>query len=209
MSDRYYINNIPERLGYEYVLGVDLGFNDHSAFSVLCYHKNIKFCYIVKSYKETQWTLTRVAQEINSIRSKYPIGKMVIDGANKQGVEDIKQRFKLKLESAEKTEKAFFLRALDDDFKEGNVLIVEKDNPALIGEWKQLQWKDEEKKEEDDRCQNHLSDATLYAWRKCRHYKAEKEGEKINKNTDKWMDKEEQLEAERFERNKKETEGVY
>ena len=38
-----------------------------------------------------------------------------------------------------------------------------------MDEWRLLQW-DEDRPKEDDRFENHLSDAALYAWRESRHY---------------------------------------
>ena len=39
----------------------------------------------------------------------------------------------------------------------------------LLDEWDLLQW-DEDRKKEDSRFENHLSDACLYAWRESKHY---------------------------------------
>lgn len=214
IKPEYLISAIPDRKGYEYVLGVDLGFNDASAFSLLAYHVYDNKAYVVESYKKEGLTLTKVAGIIKSYQSRYPIADMVIDGANKQGVEDIKERFKIKLESAQKTEKAFFLKAMNDDLIEGNLKIVEKDNIDLIGgrkdgedvvgEWRCLQWKDSFKKEEDPRCQNHCSDATLYGWRKCCHYLVENEPKKIKKGTLEHQEYLEEQEIIRLEREFKE-----
>lgn len=203
-EDSYAIHSLPDRKGYEYVLGIDLGYNDSTAFALFAYHCFDNRAYVIETYKKEGLTLTRVAEIIKRYQERYPISDMVIDGANKQGVEDIKFRYKLKLESAEKSEKAFFLKAMNDDLTEGNLKIVEENNIELIGEWKQLQWKDAFKKEEDPRCQNHCSDAALYAWRKCCHYLAETEPKKIKKGTPEHQEWLEEQEINRLEREFKE-----
>ena len=65
-------------------------------------------------------------------------------------------------------------------------------------------WKDSSRDKEDDRCQNHLSDATLYAWRYCYHYLWEAPENKDDENTDEFMDDLEEKEAEEAERQQKE-----
>lgn len=194
---------VPRRTEHEYVLGVDLGFNDASSFALLAYHKYDERALVVESRKDTRMDFSQVAREIQIFQKKYPLNKIMIDGANKQGVEFMRRKFLLPLTAAEKTDKATFLRLLRDDIIEGKLKIVADKNNELLTEWKQLKWKDEHREDEDPRCQNHLSDATLYAWRECRHFyaeketfapskyseeyfemMAEKEGEKLNKKPD-------------------------
>jgi len=56
------------------------------------------------------------------------------------------------------------------------IRIVRSGNQDYIEELKNLQWdpdSDPAKPDEDtDRSPNHLCDAGLYAWRRCRHYRA-------------------------------------
>ena len=78
----------------------------------------------------------------------------------------------------------------------------------LYTEWSSLMWKDSNKDTEDDRCQNHLSDATLYAWRYCYHYLWEAPEPKPDENSDDFMDDLEKREAEEFERQQKENEEL-
>jgi len=196
LTSSVFIESLPyRRMEYTYVLGIDLGYDDASAFSIVAYHDYDKKCYVIRSYKESELTFTKVAEHIKNIQKKFPVSRLIIDGANKQGVEDMRQRFQLPFIKAEKTEKAFFLKELRDDIIEGNVKIIEYGNDELIVEWKQLQWKDEYKKEEDSRCQNHLSDATLYAWRECKHFAGEKEPTKPPKDSQEYMDELEEKEA--------------
>lgn len=183
---------------YTYVLGVDLGYNDANSFTILAASEKHRRAVIVKSFKEPELDLTDVANQIKQLQRKYDIHKIIIDGANKQGVEEIKKRHHIPMEAAEKTDKATYLRLLRDDVLTGNLVMNESNCGELYTEWSQLMWKDSNKEKEDDRCQNHCSDSALYAWRECRHYLYEPPKEKEGKNTDKYMDEIEEREAERM-----------
>jgi hypothetical protein len=161
-SDDY--NNI------NYVLGVDLGYNDASSFVLMAYGNNKPNLHIVKAFKASSMDLTDVAETIKTLRSRYPIGKYIVDGANKQGVEEIKNRHNIALVPAEKRDKATYLRLLKDDVISGMVLIDPDECEDLTIEWDKLIWKNDKKDTEDPRCQNHCSDAALYGWRECSNY---------------------------------------
>lgn len=187
-----------------YVLGVDLGYNDASSFSVVAFSYDYDKCWIVKTTKETQLDFTGVAEQIKLLMKKYPFFKIIVDGANKQGVEEIKKRHGIPMESAEKSDKATYLRLLRDDLLEGKVLLLDGECNELITEWAALQWKDDSKEKEDDRCQNHLSDATLYAWRFCSHYTYRPPAPPEDKDSNEYMDKQEARECEEMRREEEE-----
>lgn len=191
---------------YDFVLGVDVGYNDANAFSILACHKNKREVIIVKTFKEAELIFSEVAAIIKEIQRKYNIFKIVIDGANKQGLMEIRKRFHIPMDIAEKTGKATYLHLLRDDVICGHVLMDATNCGELYTEWSSLMWRDLNKENEDDRCQNHLSDSTLYAWRYCYHYLWEAPPEKEDENSDSFMDDLEEREAEEFERQQKEDE---
>jgi len=198
LSTYNFIDQLPDWKDKNYIIGVDLGFNDASAFSVISYSfKNekavIEFC-----DKSKEMDITDVANEIKSILSIYPALSIVIDGANKQAVEEIKKRHGLHVEAAEKTEKASFLMLLRDDLITGNVVLHRPNTQKLVTEWESLIWKDEYKDAEDERCENHISDSVLYAWRKCHHYLYRPDNKKHNQNTDEFMQNHWDKEAEKL-----------
>lgn len=173
--------------GWTYVLGVDLGYNDATALSVLAYHQNIDFSVVVESFKSSEMDITQVAGLIRNMHQKYPITSTIIDGANKQAVVEMRTRHMLPLIAAQKTDKNDYLRILRDDILQLRLKIFKNSNNELINEWSQLQWKDEHKDKEDPRCQNHLSDATLYAWRFVYHYLSTPKEIPLDKNTNEYM----------------------
>jgi len=199
-DQRNYADILPQDKRWFYVLGVDLGYNDATAFSVIAYTPKHPKAYVIHASKESELDFTGVAKQIRNIQRKFQITKIIIDGANKQGVEEIKNHHQIPLHSAEKSDKATYLRLLRDDVLEARLMLLPSDTGELITEWGSLQWKNEDKDTEDGRCQNHLSDATLYAWRECRHYLYTPPKKKHNKDTDEYMDDLEKREAKQLKK---------
>jgi len=164
------VEKLPD-LEWMYGLGVDLGFNDATSFTVGAIAKNHPYFYFVESFKAPGLDFTGTAKIIKQLNDQYGFVWTEVDGANKQGVQEMQNRHDLgvKLNSAEKTDKATFLRLMGDDYKEGRVKAVKGKTEPLVAEQKQLMWvKDSDK--EDPRCENHCNDGALYIWRKMRTY---------------------------------------
>ncbi len=174
-----------------YVLGVDLGYNDACAFSLVGYTSTSNKVTLVKSYKKEELDISATAAEIKWLKNQYPINQIEVDGANKQGVEEMRKRHGLSMEAAEKNGKAMYLRLLRDDIITGQMVLNEKKEEieAFTLEGKSLIWKDEDKEKEDPRCDNHAVDATLYAWRHCYNYLYKAPAPKVSRDSDEYMEK--------------------
>lgn len=182
--------------GDVYVLGVDFGFNDSNAFTVIKWSQSKRKMQFVQSFKKAGIIYSEVAEVIKTLRTKYPITSIVVDGQAKQGIEEIKKRFQLPLENAEKTGKATFLKLLKDDILTGVAEICDNGCQELVGEWEALMWKDQNKEDEDPRCQNHASDSALYAWRKAKHYAYTEAEKPVSRDSQQYMDELEKREME-------------
>lgn len=184
---------------YSYILGVDTGFKDADAFVVVAYHSSDPNLYVVYAHKQRGLVLTGDpdneqedpgmlsyvraldARQSFQLRNlpKFNFIRYIIDAPLKS-TEEIVQRHRIPFESAEK-----FGGALQNKSKKGVVDVFNGDLitgrikllPAaqcIYEEWDSLIW-DERKRAihrwiEDDRCDNHYSDALLYAWRAARNY---------------------------------------
>jgi hypothetical protein len=159
---------------YNYVLGIDLGWDDATAFVVLGYREYDRSTYVVHTYKRAGMLLADVAAYIKHLMQMYSINKMVIDNANKQAVEDLKARFALPLEPADKAGKADFIGILNNDMIMGSILLHAENAKELIKEMQALTWEpnalSKGKRVEQASQANHLCDAFLYAWRFCYHW---------------------------------------
>lgn len=171
-SDKNLIDQLPDsKAPYKYVLGVDLGYEDASAFTVVCYNEHDRTMYIVESYKKSQMDFTEVAEYIKKLAKKYTIYKYIVDGASKQGVEEMRNRHSIPFEKAEKRGKLEYIELMNGELIQGNIKLIEDDNEDLIEEWQTLVWDDRgAKRQENSACPNHLCDSTLYAWRACYNY---------------------------------------
>ncbi len=156
---------------WSYVLGVDQGYEDPSAFTVCAFHENDPTLYIVETFKQSKMDITDVANKIKYFQNRYPlIHKVIIDGAAKQAVEEIQRRHGIALTAADKTGKSDFIEIMNAEFVQGHIKLNPILSKALIEEYKSLVWElDGDKvsipRKENPACANHLCDATLYAWR--------------------------------------------
>lgn len=157
---------------FRYVLGVDLGYHpDPSAFVVCAFGEHDKSLYICETFKKTELDITDVARKIKEYQARFNIDRVVIDGSNKQAVEEIQKRHEIALTAADKTGKADFIEIMNAEFIQGNIKLS-KSCSDLIDEYKSLVWEIEADKikwprKEHGSLPNHLCDAALYAWRYC------------------------------------------
>lgn len=169
-------NNIailPNDKHWRYVLGVDLGYEDASSFVTVAYSEFDPRLYIVDAFSQSGMIVTEVADKIKELTKTYRYETMVIDGASKQAVEEMKKRHHLPLIIAEKTGKRDMIEMLNSDLLTGNIVVTIK-GQAIVQEWKTLVWDEialtKGKHIEHSSCDNHLSDAFLYAWRHVLNY---------------------------------------
>ena len=157
---------------FEYILGVDLGFNDASAFTVCAFNRYLPTLYLVYEMKEVGMIPAVIAKKIQQLMDEYKFIRIVMDtgGLGKSIAEEFRIRYNLPVFAATKHDKFSYIELLNSDLRSGFVKVPP--NSLLAGEWGLLQWQ-EDRKSEDKRFENHLSDAFLYAWRESKHYCSE------------------------------------
>lgn len=162
------------RGAWSYVLGVDLGYEDASAFVLCAFHEHDKILYIVETFKKIKMDITDVAEKIKAFGTRYDIFRVVVDGANKQAVEEIRKRHGIALHAADKTGKSDFIEIMNAELIQARIKIYEPASTELVNEWLGLIWDDKSvKRQEHPNCENHLADAALYAWRYCYQFLSE------------------------------------
>lgn len=180
--------------GWTYVLGVDLGFEDDSAFVMCGFHDNDPTLYIISTFNKKHMDLTDVANKIKEYQDQYQIAKVIIDGANKQGVEEMQRRHGVPLTPSEKQDKVTFIELLNAELIQGKIKINQR-CINLVQELMGLVWKTtgdliDIPRKEHPALPNHLCDALLYAWRYCYAYMAEIPMSKPVMGTKAWQDQE-------------------
>ena len=145
---------------------VDLGYEDPTGILVAQWHDQDTCLYISDEIEKRHLDITDTAEEIRALEKVYPrLERWVIDGANKQAVEELRRRHGLELLPADKREKFTFIAMLNDELVRGRIKIsvscvqLVKELTELILNPKST------KPEENPACDNHLTDTLLYVWR--------------------------------------------
>jgi len=157
-----------------YSLGVDLGWDDPTAFTLIAWSYDDPCVYILDSWAKSEMILSKVSDAITFYDKQYGLTSLVVDNASKQAVEDMRSRYKHPFKAAEKQGKADFIGIFNDNLTTGKIKL----GPAcdeLVTEWQNLVWaKEKVPKIEDPKCANHCADSALYIYRDARHYLYEK-----------------------------------
>jgi hypothetical protein len=150
---------------WAFVLGIDYGFDDATAFAVLGWRAHDPTVYVVESSKESGWTPGDAAQHVASLEARYRFTAIIGDtgGLGKGYAEEARKRFGLPIVPAEKHNKRGYIELLNGALRSGQMMVL-PGNEDLEHEWATLPWAEGRQKEAPGFA-NHLADAVLYAWR--------------------------------------------
>lgn len=177
------------------VIGVDFGFNDETAFSVIGWHKDNPVSYILESFgitgkdtkKDAEGMVTIIGNTLKRLKETYRPIQIVGDpaGASKIMIDEFQKKFKINMDVAHKNNKAHYIEILNDALVQDVLLLVPETTKELQKEMCSVVWNEERTRElEGMKCDQ--LDATLYAFRESLAHT-----EKIKKvviKTDKEMD---------------------
>jgi hypothetical protein len=155
---------------WQFVLGIDYGYTESTAFVVLGWQPDDPHVYLIESFKKRGLLAPEAAEITHGLTRKYPFTRIVGDagGLGKPYVEEARRRFGLPIVPSEKNNKRGYIELMVSDLK-GGLLKVFPGNEAALDEWAHLPW-DEEREMPASGYEDHLSDAALYAWRAACHY---------------------------------------
>lgn len=205
------------------VLGIDLGWKDDFALTLMGWNRHDKRIFILHTEKAPKKYLDHIAQRADVVASfvKCHVSR-VIDGANQQVVQELRKRYKLNAENTDKADKAGLIRIMNTELMCGRVLAVRgwvdetghpRGSTPLVVEWSgadeagmavkdatPLVWDRRAMQHrpprlvEDSRCPNHAADAALYAFRYAWNYLGRSETQHVVPGTEEAM----RLERERY-----------
>lgn len=161
------VERLPDLAGpWKYHLGIDVGYNDSTAFVVWAEHSEDAAAYCVKSFKKRQMTPTDVAHAIMALEKQFTFARKVIDtgGIGKAYKEEIEQRFFIALEQADKRAKAASIQVMADDITRGLLRWLGPTNQEYIEEMSILPWNTDFTAPSEN-FEDHLCDAGLYAYK--------------------------------------------
>lgn len=106
---------------YTYILGIDLGVKDSDALCLLAFSNTSPITYLVEEIITPNQLTDDLAKQINTLMKKYPIAYMPVDagGLGLKIVEDLKARYNLPLEPAEKLGKMANYKHLGNALRTG------------------------------------------------------------------------------------------
>ncbi len=187
---------------WHYVMGLDLGYSpDPTAFSIAAYNDYDRTLYFVEGKQMLQSTFTGVANEVKRYQLTYSFDKIVVDGANKQGVEEMRQHHGLDLTNAQKQGKQETIDLMNGDMISGYIKFcadrfpaLESDPetyPGIAAQYANLVWDDRRddwnvKRVEHPACHQDLLDSALYAYKYCYQYLSKTVMAKTRVGSDEW-----------------------
>ena len=160
---------------WKYILALDFGFVDSTAFVVLGWRPHDPTVYVIASFKRPKLTPSAVGAVVKGLEKDYKFSQIVGDvgGLGKAYAEEIKARFRVPIEPAEKNNKRGYIELLNGDLQLGRLRLF-PGNEAMVQEWLVLPW-DPERRMPAEGFEDHLADACLYGWRAAWAYTAKPE----------------------------------
>lgn len=184
---------------WHYTLGIDTGWKA-SAFTLTAYHDHHSDLFVLESWKRRGMLISDIADVVKWYESRFELGAKVVDGANKQAVEEMNSRHAVGLVAADKRDKFEFIDIMNDDFMMKRIRVnTAKWEPEhvtqftdaarcgtdeyvsefkcglLLGEYATLVLDERKlirlrKREEHPNSENHCADSALYNWRQTYPY---------------------------------------
>lgn len=177
---------------WNYIIGVDIGFNDADAIAVLAWSEQCDETYLVEEIIKPKQGVTALFHMIESAQKKYSAYKIVMDeGAlGKKIAEDFIPRFQVPFVAADKAKKQTNVELLNDDLRRGKLKAKGESRFAQDSYIVQIDWEKStpnriivKKKPHSD-----IIDAVLYAFKESYSFTHTIEPEKPKWGTKEWAD---------------------
>lgn len=113
--------SLPAEHKWNYILGVDIGFNDADAIAVVAWSETSPVTYLVEESIKSKQGIQALINQIEFYQKKYNAYKIIMDegGLGKKVAEDFRQRFGVPLEPADKSKKQTNVELLNDSLRLG------------------------------------------------------------------------------------------
>jgi hypothetical protein len=181
--------NRPEAQSWSYVIGVDLGFDDADAISVLAWSESSPDIYLVDEWVGTKQSITDLGLRLAAFKAKYDPLDIVADtgGLGKKIADEISQRTGIPISAAEKERKLEHIELLNDALRSGRFYAKADSRfaqDAMLVEWDRT---NPEKPKISDRFHSDICDSVLYAYRRAQHWLYEPKAEVPEVGSNAWM----------------------
>lgn len=191
--DQNHYDSLPDMgRGWEYVIGVDLGFDDSDAIAVIGWHPRIKEAYLVYEHVAAKQGITELANQIGALIGKYDPLKVVMDtgGLGKKIAEEMQRRYSLPVEAAEKDRKLEYIEIMNDALRLRR--FYAKKTSHFAYDCARVKWDRESIKPKiSEDFHSDITDAALYAYREALHWLHVPELERPAPGTGDWLKEQE------------------
>lgn len=187
---------------WQYVLGVDLGYEDADALAVLAWTESSPVVYLIEELIVKQQGISELVNQIEDLRKKYDFTKIVMDtgGLGKKISEEIIRRYKISVEPAEKVRKFEYIELMNDALRTS--MLQALPDSRFAQDCMKVEWDLDKctptKKVISSRFHSDICEAVLYAWRCCYGFTYQKPIETPKKGTQEWLEELEEKALEHF-----------
>lgn len=151
---------------YTYILGIDFGVVDHTAFTVVGWRDYDQVLYVHESFGGPGIIPSEAAEIVKKLSAKYDFTKIIGDtgGLGKAYSEEMRRRYHIPIMPADKQNKLGYISLLNGMMEQGLIKIHRHLCEPLVKEMMSLPWHASHTKEHDGFA-NHQCDSLLYAAR--------------------------------------------
>lgn len=186
---------------FDYLFGIDVGYNDSDAIAVIAVSRLNKKVYLVEEIVRAKQGISELAADIKRLQKHYEPIKMVMDAGalGKKIQEELRSRHQLSIQAADKHRKVEFIELLNDDLRTGKLQVFEKsvfEDDCMLVQWdKESVIRNPENPKISNSYHSDICDALLYVWREAHHFNNEPVKKSPRQHTEEWMAAQEAKEA--------------
>lgn len=156
---------------WHYIIGIDIGFDDADAIAVIAWNEKENKAYLVREDVEKKQGITELVNKVAGLIDFYDPMKVVMDtgGLGKKIAEEIRKRYGIPIQAAEKSRKFEYIELLNDAMRTGRFFAEPASRFAqdcMLVEWD----RDSSQPKVSDRFHSDITDAVLYAFRESMHW---------------------------------------
>lgn len=188
-----HFQKLQDRTKYNYIMGIDLGYEDADAIAVVAWSEQDPATYLVEEIVVKHQGMTELVEQIKALQNKYDVSKMVIDegGLGKKLAEEMRRRHGIPVQAADKTRKQENVAFLNDALRTGRFKAKSSSHFAQDSYLVEI---DRDKSTPDriklsDKYHSDIIDAVLYAFKESPAFTYQKPAEEPEYGTKEWADR--------------------
>ena len=208
-AERNHFDQLPEfKTPWRYVIGVDLGYDDSDAISLIGWNPESPTAYLVFEDVCPKQGISKLFQKLDSLLKLYRPMSMVMDtgGLGKKIAEEMRKRTKVPVKAAEKIRKLENIEILNDALRTGRFMASK--NSQFAQDCALIEWdrdhtdrdRANDKLKISERFHSDAADSVLYSYREAMHWLHVPAVIQPKRGSPEWFKQEEEKLKEEFRR---------